>query len=291
LHQKTLLRMLALATGIVALADCSSKASSPAPVPPATAQVRAVHGSPDAGPVDIYVYAGSTRPAVPTVAGAAYPQITSYLSVPVGTYIVDVLAKGAASTSKAVVSEQVSVTANTQYSIVVGGKVATNTLQFINFVEPTEVAGQTALIVHHASPFVQSAIAPVGVGVYNAATAGGAAPAAATEVFAFSLKSNSGPASSGAAPVDGEYFLSPLPSSLPSSIGFAAGAPSSPGNPLTSIAVYATPAQLAAGLANPTAAQKTLAADTASAVPAGAHISIFAIDSAAAAQLVGTLDP
>jgi len=158
-------------------------------------------------------------------------------------------------------------------------------------VEPDEVVGQTALIVHHASPYVQSAIAPVGVGVYDASAANGGAPASAAEVFAFSLKNPSGPAVSGAAPSDGEYFLSPLPTTLPAAIGFAAGAPSSPGSPLASVAVYATAPQLAIPLTNKTAAQTTLAADSASAVPAGAHISIFAIDTEAAAQLVGTLDP
>jgi hypothetical protein len=258
---------------------------------PGIAQVRAVHGSPDAGPVDIYVYSGTARPTAATISAATYPQITDYLSVPAGVYTVDVLAKGAASTATAVATEHVIVNASTKYSVVVGGKVAGGTLQFVNFVDPAEIAGQSALIVHHASPFVQSAIAPVGVGVYDAGAAAGAKPVSATDLFSFSLKNPSGPATSGAAPADGEFFLSPLPATLPSAVGFAAGAPSTPGSPLGSIAVFATPSQLAAGLANPTAAQKTLAADTAAAIPAGAHLSIFAIDSAAAAQLIGTLDP
>ncbi len=271
------------------LAACSKSTSLPAPTPPA--EVRAVHGSPDAGAVDIYIYSTSTRPATPTIAGATYPQITGYLTLPAGTYTVDVLGKGEASSGTAVASEHVTVAASTQYSVVVGGKVASGTLQFINFVEPTETPGQTALIVHHASPFVASAIAPVGVGVYDASAAAGGAPSSATEVFSFNLKNPSGPATSGAQPTDGEYFLSPLPSSLPAAVGFAAGAPSSPGSALASVAVYATPSQLASGLASPTAAQKTLAADTASAVPAGAHLSVFAVDSAASARLIGTLDP
>jgi hypothetical protein len=204
---------------------------------------------------------------------------------------VDVLPKGAASTASAVASEKVTVNANAKYSVVVGGKVAAGTLQFINFVEPAEVTGQTALVVHHASPFVQSAIDPVGVGVYDAAAAGGAAPASATEVFAFALENPSGPAANGASPVDGEFFLSPLPAALPAAVGFAAGGPSSPGKALASVAVYATPSQLASVLTNKTAAQQTLAADTSSAVPAGAHLSIFAVDTASAAELIGTLDP
>jgi len=254
-----------------------------------TASVRAIHGSPDAGPVDIYVYPqGSTRPMSPTIKAATYPQITGYLSVPVGAYTIDVIAPaGSASTTTPVASEHVSVSANVQYSVAVGGKVGNGTLQFVNFVEPAEVAGQTALIVHHASPFVQSAInGPVGVGVYDSSSA---APASIAQIFSFSLASGiSGPAASGATS-GGEFFLSPLPAGLPAAIGFAAGPPAS-GNDFTTL-VTATPAQLASGLQNPTSSEQALAADTAAAVPAGAHVSIFAVDTSSAAQLIGTLDP
>jgi hypothetical protein len=198
-----------------------------------------------------------------------------------------VLAAGSASTSAAVASENVAVSANTQYSIAVGGKAGNGTLRFVNFVEPAEVPGQTALIVHHASPYVQGALnGPVGVGVYNSASA---APASIAQLFSFSLSSGlSGPAASGATS-GGEFFLSPLPSGLPTAIGFAAGPPASGGNFTT--LVTATPSQLASGLQNPTSAEQTLAADTSAAIPAGAHVSIFAVDTSSAAQLIGTLDP
>ena len=292
------LAALAAASGSLALGACSNSSAPAAPFQTATAtptqtgQVRAVHGSPDAGPVDIYVYTGSSRPSTPTVAGATYPQITGYLTVPAGTYTIDVLAPaGTASTTTPVASEQVSVSAGAQYSVVVGGKVAKKTLQFVNFVEPAETAGQSAVIVHHASPFVQSLVAPVGVGIYNVATAGGKPPAASatTQLFSFSLAAASGPAASGSVS-GGEFFLSPLPSSgLPAAIGFAAGAPGT--THLASVAVSATPSQLASVLTQQTAAQKALAADTSSAFPAGAHLSVFAIDTASAAELIGTLDP
>jgi len=290
----------ALAVFSLALSACNSSTNSapvvrptatptPTAAPSQTASVRAIHGSPDAGPVDIYVYAkGGSRPASPTVPAATYPQITGYLTLPVGTYTIDVVAPaGAASTTAAVATENVTVAANVQYSVVVGGKVANQTLTFVNFVEPAETAGQTALIVHHASPFVQNALAgPVGVGVYNAAAA---APASIPQIFSFSLSTTtSGPAASGAVS-GGEFFLSPLPGGLPAAVGFAAGPPASGGNFTT--LVTATPSQLASGLKNPTTAQQALAADTSSAVPAGAHISVFAVDTAAAAQLIGTLDP
>jgi hypothetical protein len=288
LRSRGILAVAASALTLV-LGACSSH-STPSPTPtPAAALVRAVHGSPDAGPVDIYVYArGTTRPSTPTVSAAAYPQITGYLSVPAGTYTVDVIAPaGSPSTTTPVASESVTVSSQVAYSIVVGGKVANKTLTFVNFVEPTESAGQSALIVHHASPFVQGAIGgPVGVGVYDASQA---APTSIAQIFAFSLTTPiSGPAASGTAS-GGQFFLSPLPSSLPAAVGFAAGAPASGGNFTTLIT--ATPSQLASVLNNPTAAEQALAADTSSAVPAGAHVSIFAVDSASAAALIGTLDP
>lgn len=265
---------------------CSSKSTTTPAA--ATASVRAVHGSPDAGPVDIYVYTqGGTRPSTATVAAATYPQITGYLTVPAGAYTIDVIAPaGSPSTTSPVATENVTVSPNTQYSIVVGGTLAAKSLQFVNFVEPAETAGQSALIVHHASPYVQNALGgPVGVGVYNSASA---APASITQLFSFSLTGTSGPAASGAVS-GGQYFVSPLPSGLPTAVGFAAGPPAAGGNFTTLIT--ATPSQLAAGLKNPTAAETTLAADTTSAVPAGAHISVFAVDTTSAAQLIGTLDP
>jgi hypothetical protein len=281
---------LAFATAAsLALGACSSSSSPTAPTPK-FAQVRAIHASPDAGPVDIYVYKGS-RPSTPTVAAATFPQITNYLKVPVGKYTVDVIAPaGSPSTTAPVASEQVTVSANVQYSIAVGGKVAANTLQFVNFVEPAESAGVSAVIVHHASPTVQSIVSPVGVGIYDAAAAAGGAPAASatTQLFTFSLTPTSGPATSGNIS-GGEYFLSPLPSGLPSAIGFAAGAPG--GASLASVAVYATPSQLASVLTQQTSAQQELAQDTTSAFPSGAHLSVFAIDTASNAELIGTLDP
>ena len=289
---RTLMRGLALAGAAafsLALAACNSSSTPSVGPTPTPAQVRAVHGSPDAGPVDIYVYKSSkTRPTSPTVGAAAYPQITSYLSIPPGTYTVDVIAPaGSPSTTTPVASESVTVSSSTQYSIVVGGKLANNSLQFINFVESAETAGTTALLVHHASPFVQGALnAPVAVGVYNAAQP---VPTLLPTLFTFSLTSPiSGPATSGNV-AGGEYFLSPLPNGLPTAIGFAAGPSIGSGN--FSVLINATPSQLASGLKNPTTQQQALAADTSSAIPAGAHLSIFAVDTASAAQLIGTLDP
>ncbi len=276
------------ALGPVACSSSSNPVTFPTPMSTElTAQVRAVHGSPDAGAVDIYVYpAGTARPGSATVADASYPQITNYLTVAAGTYTVDVLAAGAAATASPVASETVTLAANTQESIVVAGKVANASLAFVNFVEPAEALDQTALIVHHASPYVQSAVHPVGVGVYDASAK---PPATVAQLFAFSLVTpSSGPAASGAV-AGGEFFLSPLPAGLPAAVGFAAGPPSA-NNQLTTL-ITATPSELASSLQNRTSQELTLAADKTSALPTGAHLSIFAVDTTSSAQLIGTLDP
>jgi|GEM_PF-2070583 len=288
-------RALALALLPTALAACSSSTSIQPAAPKVaagTASVRAVHASPDAGPVDIYVYAqGASIPSTPTVSNAAYGNITSYLSVPAGSYTVAVFAAGSPSSGTPVASESVTVAANVQYSIAVAGKAKSSpaTLQFLNFVEPAETAGQSALIVHHASPYVGSAIQPVGVGIYDANVVGNGipssnlAPAASqtTQVFSFSFTAGtSGPAVSGNVS-GGEFFVSPIPANLPTAVGFAAGAPGTNGAPLGSVAVHAVPSVLGSAFSS----------DTGETIPAGAHVSIFAVDSASGAALIGTLDP
>lgn len=268
----------AAAVSSLALAACNTNDSTPAA--PVTTQVRAVHGSPDAGPVDIYVYAqGAAIPTSPTLSNVSYPAVSPYLKVPAGAYTVAVFAHGAASSGTPVASENVSANANGQYSIVVAGQVATKTLQFVNFVEPAETAGQSALIVHHASPAVQAAVAPVGVGTYNPQTNPSPTAAQTQQLFAFSLMSPSGPAQSGQV-IGGQFFVAPIPSAItsaPAAVGFAAGAPATAnGQPLGSVAL-ATP----------------LTTLLPSGIPASGHVSVFAIDapSPSLAQLIGTADP
>jgi hypothetical protein len=273
----------------------------PTATPASTFSLRAVHGSPDAGPVDIYVYASTaTQPATPTVANLQYPGITGYLSLPVGTYTVAIDKAG---TKTQIATETVTGTASQQLSSAVAGQVATSTVQLQNFVEPAETAGVSALIVHHASPAVNAAVAPVGVGVYSATTTTAPTAASTDEVFAFSLATAtattpglSGPATSGNVS-GGEFFLSPLPSALPQAIGFAAGAPATAGGPLGSVAASSTLSGLATALNTAgyglSPLETTLAQDTGETIPAGAHLSIFAVDSTTSAPgiLIGTLDP
>lgn len=291
--QSSVLRGLALAVALapaLTLAACNTSVTAPRATPttgpttgptaaPGSAQVRAVHGSPDAGPVDIYVYPqGSTIPSAPALSNVSYPAVSPYLSIPAGSYTVSVFAHGAASSGTPVATENVSTNAGTQYSIAVAGEVGNKTLQFVNFVEPVETAGQSALIVHHASPLVQSIVNPVGVGYYDPGappSTSPPSPANTKQLFTFSLNPVSGPAANGQVS-GGEFFVSPIPTGLTPSgnIGFAAGAPSANGQPLASVATSATLAQLFP-----------------SGLPASGHISIFAVDTTVGAQLIGASDP
>jgi hypothetical protein len=304
-----LLRFAAAAFAGTALASCGTGGTSTpvapvaqaTPTPASTFSLRAIHGSPDAGPVDIYVYAStSTAPSKPTIANLQYPGITGYLSLPVGTYTVAIDKAG---TTTQIATETVTGTASQQLSSAVAGQVATSTVQLQNFVEPAETAGVSALIVHHASPAVNAAVSPVGVGVYSAASTTAPTAALTDEVFAFALATAtattpglSGPAASGSVS-GGEFFIAPIPSTLPAQIGFAAGAPAMAGGPLGSVAASATLSGLATALNTAgyglSPLETTLAQDTGETVPAGAHLSIFAVDSTTSAPgiLIGTLDP
>jgi hypothetical protein len=259
----TIVARAALALAASSLAACGGSNGGNYIAAPQSAYVRAVHGSPNAGNVDVYVYAqGTSRPVSPALANVPYKAISSYAMLSAGTYTIDVLAAGSPSSTKAVASENVTLTANEHASVVVGGE-AGSTLQFFNFVEPAETAGVSALVVHHASPFVGSAINPVGVGVYDASAVSGVpTPAQTTQLFTFA--------------VGAQQVISPVPvSSLPATLGLAAGAPGTAS--LASVAVSAPLSAVISGV---------------SGFPATAHVSLFAIDaSASSATLIGDVDP
>jgi hypothetical protein len=253
----------ALALAACSLAACGGSNAGTFVSTAQPAYVRAIHGSPNAGNVDIYVYAqGGARPSAPALANVPYKAISSYDTLTAGSFTIDVLAAGSASSAKAVASENVTLAAGEHASVVVGGE-AGSTLQFFNFVEPTETSGTSALVVHHASPFVGGAINPVGVGIYDAgAVSGVPTPAQTTQLFSFALGA--------------QEVISPVPvASLPATLGLAAGAPGT-----TSLASVAVSAPLSAVITGATG------------FPPTAHVSLFAIDaSASSATIIGNVDP
>ncbi len=236
---------------------------------------------------------------MPSIPSAAAPQITNYLSLPAGGYTIDVLAPaGAPSTTAPIASESLSLSNGTYYSVALAG---TKVARFTNFVEPVETPGQSAIVVHQASPDLQSASGgPVGFSVYDASATAGLPPlaTATTQIFTFSLAALSGPAANGNVS-GGEYFLTPLPYDLPSyvpggwpaKIGFAAGKPGGPvvlGIPtLANVLASASLSSLASTLSQPTPVQQQLA--TAKTLFAGAHLSIFAIGTSPAGSLGGLI--
>ena len=207
-------------------------------------------------------------------------------------------------------TETIAVDPNTQVTAAVTGEVAGGSIGYTNFIEPSETAGQSALIVHHAAPGLTGALAsidPLGFAVYDATVAGGGnpsngiAPVASitTQLFSFSFQSAalgpSGPATSGQT-AGGQFFLSPLAANFPAAIGFAAGTPAADGSPLGAISASALPTQLATNTTLPNTTLKNLTSER---LPAGAHLSIFAVDNIPVSNglapqpltLIGTLDP
>ncbi len=293
---------------MLSLAACSGggaglgNLSGISPTTTGTFAVRAVVGSPDAGPVDIYIFASTgAQPAKPLFANVHYPGITAYVALPTTSYTI---AFDRAGTLTQLGTETLGgTTSGSQVTAALAGQVGPSTLQLQNFIEPVETAGTTALVVHHASPAIDAQISPIGIGAYPADSSATPGAAYTTQLFRFVLAPStalapgtSGPAATGTVS-GGQYFVAPIANTLPSPLGFAAGAPSSSGGALTTVVAASTLSELATNLSavgygRSTLAQ-TLAQNTTNAVPSGAHFSVFAIDSTSSAPgiLIGTLDP
>jgi hypothetical protein len=141
------------ATSCGPLADVATTTSATA------ASVRVVHGSPDAGSLDVRLDSvGGTTLASAT----AYGRVGSYVSVAAGTHYVEILAAGSSTASLRCTSP--SLAAGTKYTVVVAGTAArgygtTLGVQCQVFAEPSfsTPSGDYALALHHASPAAAAA--------------------------------------------------------------------------------------------------------------------------------------
>ncbi|MBN8234155.1 DUF4397 domain-containing protein [Halobacillus kuroshimensis] len=108
-----------------------------------TAKVRVLHASPDAPNVDVYVNGQKILENVP------YKQQSEYLEVPQGQYRIDIYAAG--DTTQPVLTQNVAVEADRQYTVAAAGKV--NQLQLIPVVDNDHTAyGNTKVRFWHLSP-------------------------------------------------------------------------------------------------------------------------------------------
>jgi hypothetical protein len=110
------------------------------------AMVRVVHGSPDAPAVDVYV--DGAKVGAP-LAGLEFGDISSYVSLPAGTYDLKVCA-AADATVCPIVANDVALAAGTKYTIAATNVLASIEAQVITDA-PAPVAGKTQVRVIHFS--------------------------------------------------------------------------------------------------------------------------------------------
>ena len=144
---RTIRRALALvaATGLLAIAAVPAAAQN-------EAFVRVVHASPDAPNVDVWVDGETVLTDVPFTA------VSDYLTLPAGTYNVQVTATGS---TDPVIDADLALEAGTSYTVAATGMLADITATVLTD-DRTPADGQAKLRVFHASP---SAPAEVDVAV------------------------------------------------------------------------------------------------------------------------------
>ena len=128
------------ATMALALGACDDDdVTSPNPV----ARLRAIHASPDAPAVDIYV--DGQRVA----ANVAYRSTTNYLEVPAGSRNVQVRAAG---TTTIVIDANLTVGAGVDYTVVAAGRVANIAPLVLTDTNTTPAAGNVRVRLVHGAP-------------------------------------------------------------------------------------------------------------------------------------------
>jgi hypothetical protein len=134
--------VLAIAAAPLALAACSDDEDSVTAPSAGTASVRVAHLSPDAPPVDVFV--NGTR----AVSGAAFQDVTGYLSVPAGSVNIRVTPAGA--TSPVVIDATVNLNNGGNYTVAATGYLAS--IQALVLEDDRGTTGQPKVRFVHASP-------------------------------------------------------------------------------------------------------------------------------------------
>ncbi len=314
------LAVLPIACGLI---DCggSSFSAPPAPQPtamsttltPPVLNFRFVNGSPGTGNVDVYLYQqGGLRATVPTFSNVSFGSITPFAAFSYGFINMDVLRAGATPTSLPILSQAnltqlVGDLTGTiiRRSVVLEGTPISGTRIVGEFPEPAEEPGQSALVIHHASPAanILTKAGPIGVGIYSAATyppgtVSSAISAGATQqLYSFSLTAYNAIATPLPNTAGGGFiFITPFPiAPFPSAVGFALGLPSTgttANAPLTSVVANAALSETA-NENSPYPNQNAISNNTTEIFASGTHISEFLIDADQNGNigLTGTVDP
>jgi hypothetical protein len=153
-------RLLVVALGAaLSAASCGPLPSVVTSSSTTTASLRVVHGSPDAGSLDVRI---DSVTGTALLSAAAYGRVGAYASVTAGTHYVEIISAGSATASLQCTSP--SLVAGTSYTVVVAGTAAkgygtTLGVQCQVFAEPafSTPSGDYTLAVHHASPAVAAA--------------------------------------------------------------------------------------------------------------------------------------
>ncbi|MFO1394210.1 MAG: DUF4397 domain-containing protein [Steroidobacteraceae bacterium] len=203
------LSLIPAAALALVLAGCSdsnngNNGSFEPPPPPATFRVQALHASPDAPKVNLSF--GSS-----TISGIDYKDGTGALRANVGTYTVKVDGIVPGGTTTVIGPVDINFAANTLYSIVAVGDVATIEPVILQQPDTAVPAGSVRLRVLHAAPMAPQ------VDVYL--TAPGADLSASAPAGTFSFKENFGPVDVPA----GAYQIRVTPAGSPGTVVYDSG--------------------------------------------------------------------
>jgi hypothetical protein len=128
------------------LAQSASPAASATTAPTTTASFRAVHASPDAPAVDVYI--DDKR----TLASLTFRRVTGYAKIPTGRHTVKIYPSSAAGKGNPVLTQDLDLNAGWDYTIAVTGRLAN--IQAKVFSDNLNVpgVGKTNVRVYHLSP-------------------------------------------------------------------------------------------------------------------------------------------